>query len=194
MTYLENRGITPVKRLTGGKLSYLCPLPGHKESKPSFIVFTNAEYENYYCFGCGSGTTIIQLVAALDSISNKRAIEILSDGMEITEDLELELSDKRNYRQRSKDEIERWINLNLKTLSTLPFLAEVCRAHLESVEMDDTECGIIDKFWEQIDKWISEYEFDELRDLGNVVPPMLMKRRENFEQEKRRKHESERSN
>ena len=50
--YLEKKGYQPFKQLTGGKLSYLCPLPGHTETRPSFFVWTNSEFENFYCFGC----------------------------------------------------------------------------------------------------------------------------------------------
>ena len=52
---MEKKGHFPVKNLTGGRLSYLCPLPWHAESKPSFVVWTNSEYENFYCFGCFPG-------------------------------------------------------------------------------------------------------------------------------------------
>ena len=52
VSYLERKGHNPVKQLSGGRLSYLCPFVDHKESKPSFMVWTNAEFENFHCFGC----------------------------------------------------------------------------------------------------------------------------------------------
>ena len=50
--YLTKKGHQPAKRMSGGKISYCCPLPDHKEKKPSFVVYTQGPYQNFYCFGC----------------------------------------------------------------------------------------------------------------------------------------------
>lgn len=170
--YLEQRDIQPVKRLTGGKLSYLCPLPSHKESKPSFVVFTNGQYENFYCFGCHAGTTIIQLVSALENISIKESIVKLSEGAEITPEIESELYYKHAYEEKSVPYLEE--------LSNMRFLSDICRSYLDGVNHDRTEVEIVDKFWNKVDGWIANYEFEELKNIHQFLPLFLQKRREKY--------------
>lgn len=175
--YLEKRDIRPIKRLSGGKLSYLCPLPDHKESKPSFIVYTNDEYENFYCFGCNRGTTIIQLVAAIEQITVKKAINILSEGAEITDEMEIELSENKMYREHTSEE---YINL-FGNLSTLRILSEICQVYLQNVNYEGHEVKIIDNFWERVDQWILDYDFEQLKDLYVYLPGILRYRRDKYE-------------
>ena len=73
---LESRGFSP-EREHGGKIFYKCPI--HLDKDPSFIVFNNEEYQSYYCFGCHSGTTVINLVSDLDDITIGKAIFQLSN-------------------------------------------------------------------------------------------------------------------
>lgn len=179
--YLEKRGIQPIKRLSGGKLSYLCPMPNHSEAKPSFIVFTNSEYENFYCFGCHAGTTIINLVAGLDGISVRSAIEKLSDGAEISADMDAELAISRSIKRNqiiSGDDI---CIPQLEELSTMGFITYLCKNYLDSVEDDPEEVAIIDRFWEKVDSWIYNYEFEELKNVHEILPTILTKRREKFQ-------------
>ncbi len=52
--YLASKGIFPQKEHGNRKL-YRCPV--HQgDTSPSMTVFTDSEYENYYCFGCHSGS------------------------------------------------------------------------------------------------------------------------------------------
>ncbi len=81
--FLESRGIEPIRE-SGSRLSYLCPI--HEgDSSPSFIVFTDGEYQTYKCFGCHSGQDIINLLCDLDHISLKQAIGVLLDGISIVQ-------------------------------------------------------------------------------------------------------------
>jgi len=82
--YLESKGIFP-SRENGGRKMYICPV--HQgDTSPSMTVFTDSEYENYYCFGCHSGTTIINLVSDMEQIDKRQAFRILIEGLDIPSD------------------------------------------------------------------------------------------------------------
>lgn len=75
----------------GGRSVCICPMPSHRDSKPSFGV---GEGSNgvwlYNCFGCGSGGTIIDFVMDFYGAETfDEAISILMAKFEITSDAEL---------------------------------------------------------------------------------------------------------
>ena len=73
--YLAGKGIFP-KREHGNRKMYICPV--HEgDTSPSMVVFTDSEFENYYCFGCHSGTTIINLVSDMEEIDRKQSFKKL---------------------------------------------------------------------------------------------------------------------
>ena len=176
--YLESRGHQPYKILSGGKLQYLCPFPDHEETKPSFVVFTNAEYENFYCFGCSQKHNIIHLVAGLEGISFRQAVEKLSDGMKIDlqENIELEIE------RISKNIIQgpEKLKLDEKLLS----VSSLCFNYLLGVDNDPTECDAIDKLLASVDTDLLNCEFDSIDDTFVNLGSALNKRRKIFEKKK----------
>lgn len=87
--YLDKKGIRPVGQPMGGKVKYLCPI--HKsDTSPSFMVYTNDEYENFFCFGCKQSSNIIHLYKALEKVSYKEAISKLSQDLDINIDSEID--------------------------------------------------------------------------------------------------------
>jgi hypothetical protein len=79
--YLAQKGIFP-SREHGNRKMYVCPV--HEgDTSPSMTVYTDTEYENYYCFGCHSGTTIINLVADMEKIDKRQAFKSLIQGLDI---------------------------------------------------------------------------------------------------------------
>lgn len=75
----------------GGRHVCICPMPSHRDSKPSFGV---GETSNgvwlYNCFGCGSGGTIIDFVKDYYGvITFEEAVGILMEKFEIKSDVEL---------------------------------------------------------------------------------------------------------
>ena len=81
--YLAEKGIFP-KREHGDRKMYICPV--HEgDTSPSMTVYTDSEYENYYCFGCHSGTTIINLVSEMEKIDERQAFKILIQGLDISD-------------------------------------------------------------------------------------------------------------
>lgn len=82
--YLAKKGIFP-QREHGNRKMYICPV--HEgDTSPSMTVFTDSEYENYYCFGCHSGTTIINLVADMEKVDKRQAFKALIKGLDIPDD------------------------------------------------------------------------------------------------------------
>lgn len=174
--YLDRLGHQPVRRISNGRLMYLCPLPGHNESKPSFVVWTNAEYENFYCFGCSRSRHIVHLVSFMEEISFKAAFLKLADGIHVT------VADEILH---SLDAFEKNYEANKQPFSPLSdlsyllgSLSSLCRSYLKSVDFDPTETSIIDKLWESVDSDILEYRFDSIENTLNSLPSVLQKRKE----------------
>jgi len=82
--YLDSKGIFP-SREHGNRKMYICPVHDG-DTSPSMTVFTDSEYENYYCFGCHSGTTIINLVSDMEQIDKRQAFKKLIEGLDIPGD------------------------------------------------------------------------------------------------------------
>lgn len=173
--YLERKGHQPFKMLSGGRLSYLCPFSDHNESKPSFMVWTNAEYENFHCFGCQRGYSIIHLVATLEGITYRQAVEVLGEGLEVSlgEDvkLQLELLDKKLSGASGRQEIAG----KLYTIGTQ------CRYYLESVDYAESEVVLVDGFFSELDKSVLNLEFDALDSYTEHLSGILRQRREKYE-------------
>jgi len=72
--YLESRGIHPVKKVKNRYL-YRCPLHAG-DNDPSFVVYEAGTgkkpkpYQSYHCFGCHSGSTLINLMSEIESKNN----------------------------------------------------------------------------------------------------------------------------
>ena len=76
-SYLEEKGFFPQKK-SGDKSIYCCPIHSG-DNDPSFVVYPTGykgrEYETYYCFGCHSGITLINLKSDIEKISAKEVIK-----------------------------------------------------------------------------------------------------------------------
>lgn len=181
--YLENQGITPDK-ICSGKLLYKCPFPDHKETKPSFVVYINGEFENFYCFGCQRRYHIIHLVSQLENMSIKDTIKKLSGGKVASEYDELKyLIDKRTKEQNITCYEPQGLVERLLTLSN------ICRLYEKGVDKDNQEIKRIDGLWKIIDECILDNDFDTV--IEHVSPEFLRKKlinqRKIFERNKRRK-------
>jgi len=181
VSYLEKRGIHPTKHLNSGRLAYICPFPDHQESKPSFIVYTEAEFENFYCFGCQSKYTIIDLVAKLEGISWKEAVQKLSDGMEISPETETTF----NIRRGNKNLSDVFADPCRSIADNMLDISRDCRNYLESVHCEILECSIIDKFYKEIDDSLCSFDFEKIDDFSKHLRVVLKKRREKIERVKR---------
>lgn len=176
MDYLEKKGHLPVKHLSGGRLSYLCPLPWHAETKPSFVVWTNAEYENFYCFGCQAKHNIIHLVSFLDGITARQAIEKLSGGVEFTREDESRIAQEQLEVVsqiagiHSQDKTHEAVD---QLSDTLVEISSMCNSFLESIDYKETECQRIDKVWELVDSSLRDFDFEKIEKVRSEIGTLL---------------------
>jgi len=186
--YLEQQGHDPVKHLSGGRLSYLCPFDDHNETQPSFMVWTNSDFENFYCFGCQRKYHIVHLVSFVEHISFKEAFTKLSAGMEISTEQDQEYAINKIEKQYNEGHAYDSLSHSILAISSL------CRSYLESVSFDKQECSIMDRLWQNVDTEISEFKFEELENTLEHLPTMLQYRREHFEylkmEQKKREYKS----
>lgn len=176
--YLEQKGFLPVKQ-TPGRLWYKCPFPDHEETKPSFVVYVDGEFENFYCFGCGGKYSIIHLVAKLENIPFKTAVEKLSDGEVISDFDETKFILKKLEAQFSHP-ID-----NLGISDALLIMSDYCRSYEESIERDKTEIENIDNLWKVVDDAILDCDFNAIKEFEPKLPLGLRNRRAIFEKQKK---------
>lgn len=142
--YLAQKGHHPVGNIMNGKLKYLCPL--HKTDKaPSFIVYLNGEFENFFCYGCKSGGKIVHLYRELENISTKEAITALANGLELDVNAEIahairEINEERAL-MTEYTIVDAALSLNKMLYDFLKLV------HYESSCVDSAEkmCQMIDK-------------------------------------------------
>lgn len=171
---MAQKGHSPVRHLTNGNLQYICPLPDHAEAKPSFIVYTNDAYENFYCFGCRYKYHIIHLVSRLEGISFRTAVEKLGDGIEISTEDELLMVLKRIDQEYQKKKPEMDLSQTMLSINSL------CRCHLQGVDYDKVEYGIIQKLWSSVDSCLLDFKFDDINEILKHLPNMLVLRHRKY--------------
>ena len=177
-SYLEQKGVFPVRSM-GGKLWYNCPLPDHEETKPSFVVYTNGEFENFYCFGCGAKYHVINLVSKMEGISFKEAVAKLGNGLVITEFDETIFLEKK-ISEKFKHPIDA-----IGTSDILLIMSSYCRLYEEGTGRDEKEVGKIDDFWKIIDQAILDYDLDSISNVEPVLRRGLKKNKVEFEKRKK---------
>lgn len=169
--FLEKKGHFPVKQLTGGRISYFCPLPWHSESKPSFVVWTNSDYENFYCFGCLAKHNIIHLVSFLDGISTRQSIELLAEGLEFS------LKDEENFvieeilQKADPDHQQEFSKVLLE-------ISGICNSYLQSVDYDINECERIDKLWTIVDNSLRDYDFEKIETIRAEIGGLILRQKD----------------
>lgn len=62
------------KMSSGNRSKYICPL--HNEDTPSFTVYKDKN--TWWCFGCNSGTSVIDLYMKLNNVDFKQACQELT--------------------------------------------------------------------------------------------------------------------
>lgn len=170
--YLESKNITPVRTGYHGRLYYLCPFPDHNESKPSFVVFTNDEYENFNCFGCSRNYNIIHLVSGLENITYKDAVKQLGI------DFDLSLLDHLDTQVKMIDNLFKNKKPYKDQLGVLlSDIAYSCRLYLKSVNYKQEEQSIIDNLFFQIDNCLYHYKFEEIEDIQRNLSKILLARK-----------------
>jgi DNA primase len=160
---LSSRGIFPVRE-NGDKLLYKCPVHDG-DNDPSFTVFTGEEYENYYCFGCHSGITVINLLSDLDKISIKESVKKLAHGLDIDEK-DILLSSVRDTEKFLEEggvsRIKEVEELSLK-------INRACYEYLLSTNFNKEEVKFFIKIYKKIDILTRRKDFKNLKRLYSFI-------------------------
>ncbi|KKM17504.1 hypothetical protein LCGC14_1675110 [marine sediment metagenome] len=157
---LENRGFVPARQQPG-KLIYHCPLHTG-DNDPSFVVYLNKEYQNYFCYGCSSGGNVINLLSAIDKISLREAAKYLIKGIDINEiDVISSLlkAVKEGIIIDHDDSIEELILM----------INYICKKHFEELNLDETEIGDFNVLFQEIDRFMMARDIDTLREVYNFL-------------------------
>jgi len=105
-----------------GRYKLSCPF--HSENTPSLIVFEDSN--TYFCFGCGSGYTVVDFIMNYENLSFPEVMRIYSDKAE------------ESSREFALDELSKKLNphngINLQSYSFEIFyrLGIILRKHLKS--------------------------------------------------------------
>ena len=97
---------------SGSNLFGLCPF--HSEKTPSFSV--SPDKQIYHCFGCGKGGSVINFIMEIENLSFPDAVEFLArkSGMEVPEDGDREVRDRRERLLALNKEAARWFYAELQ--------------------------------------------------------------------------------
>lgn len=160
---LESRGIFP-ERESAGRLAYLCPI--HEgDSAPSFMVFTDGEHQTYKCFGCHSGSDVINLLCDLDKVTLGNAIHTLSDGITVEQAnvLSTLVTDGQKI---STDYVS-----NSKDLEVLMLKIGVsCRSYLTTYrDGNEEDIDFFLNIYNMIDKVIRENDAEALEEMYKII-------------------------
>jgi len=85
--YLLSKGCD-IQKTSPGRIWYKCPVHAG-DNTPSFCVYTDSEIENYYCHGCHSGGTLIQLYMDVEESSFASTIKSLGEGIDFDSSFDL---------------------------------------------------------------------------------------------------------
>ena len=163
--YLAKKGHHPIGSEVNGRLKYLCPL--HNERTPSFTVYLNSDYENFFCYGCKKRHNIVHLYRDMECVSTREAIKVLSEDLSL--DVESEIS-------HAVDQIQN--DHSTRSEFTVPELALIIsRCQYDFVQMinyDKNFIAKVDKLSELVDRVLDEDNIEALKVLVDCVPDKLI--------------------
>jgi len=147
-SYLTEKAILPQKK-SGDKSMYCCPLHSG-DNDPSFVVYPigykGREYETYYCFGCHSGITLINLKSDLERISTREVIKFYVKNIDI-DNIDVRKSIVEDFKNR-KLGIEENRSIEMEMLS----INSYCRKSIaEEYKMDEDEIAFFEIFFQKVD-------------------------------------------
>lgn len=132
-----------------------CPLPGHRDSTPSFGV--NPELKMYKCFGCQERGNLINFIRIVDGLSFNEAVEKLS----LLAGVDIANSNLSAYRALRDIDTTVKAFLSNQYSSKLPAgitpieymrnIAERLRAYEFKVNFDKIELAWVDSIYKEID-------------------------------------------
>lgn len=169
--YLDSCGVSP-RRDSEGKSVYHCPLPSHPGDRtPSFYVYDKGDHEDYYCYGCKSGGSVIQLVAAMEHLSVRDAISKLSNSLniDIADVIDSVVREVIQATGGAIDDTE-------SVLQLVMYVSSFCHDFLSRTEFDPAEISICDKLSELCDNLMKSRDRKGLEQVMNTIPTKLGQR------------------
>jgi hypothetical protein len=176
-SYLEEKGVLPQKK-TGDKYVYRCPV--HQgDNDPSFIVYPvgtkSRNYQTYYCFGCHSGITLINLKSDLEGISTKESVRHFLKDVKI---------DSQDVMQSIIDDLkknESGIEDNKSVEFLLLLINTTCRRHIvEQCQKDEEEITFFEKFFQRVNDIARARDVDLLEKVVDLLPRGNEKRTQSY--------------
>ena len=179
---LKDRNILPAKTYAD-KLMYHCPI--HKgDNDPSFIVYIGGEYQTYFCYGCKSGTNVINLLSALDDIPIRSSVKKLIKNINIEEiDVINSLADAI----RDGEIIDKDNRIEKALLS----IYNSCYVYLkETACFKEEEIEFIDNFYKELDRMSQQRDIESLEKIEKLIVVAIDKRTKWYqEQEEKLKND-----
>jgi hypothetical protein len=163
--YLASKGVPPYTRGNSNpnRLSYCCPL--HKETQPSFMLYLDGPYENYFCFGCKRGGGIVSLYSEMENVSFREALSVLGKDLDLSSEGELDLLLRKikedNHKSQEKAEMQlAELSLNFSILAY---------TILERTNFDSDAVEFLEKMFKVIDSYIWREDFESLEKCYRMV-------------------------
>jgi hypothetical protein len=161
-----------------------CPLPGHRDSTPSFGV--NPELRLFKCFGCQEKGNLIHFVKKVDGISFKETIAKLASlsGIDETTDrstyrvLKEIDSTVKAYLDNSNDSK---LPAGLSTIEYLRAVADRLREYEKKVNFDEEELKWVDGIYKEIDSFESAENQKGMSDVWARITPEMKARYQNYQ-------------
>lgn len=174
--YLSDKGINPVRK-SGNLFTYHCPI--HKgDHTPSFIVYEvgtkGRDFQTYYCFGCKSGITILNLISELEGVNIKDAFIRCAKEVNILPE-EISTSCIQNIISMDRNSLKEYIDgnyVNEVQNRDLLFLSItlLVKRHIKELEIDRSEIDFFDKnIFPAIENAARKFKMDVLSELSSFL-------------------------
>lgn len=171
-----------------------CPLPGHRDSTPSFGV--NPELRVFKCFGCQEKGNLIHFVRKVDGISFNEAILKLAMLSGIDES-----TDRSTYRTLKEidstvkayldDQSESKLPAGLSTIEYLRAVADRLRAYEKRVNFDLEELRWVDSIYKSIDNFDIQDNQKGMSEIWSKIAPEIKTRYQKYQSRVNEEEENE---
>lgn len=163
-----------------------CPLPGHRDSTPSFGV--NPELRVFKCFGCQEKGNLLHFVRKVDGIPFNDAVAKLAvlSGVDATNnslsayrtlrDIESTVKAFLNGQNESK------LPAGLSPIEYLRVLADRLRAYEIKVNFDDVELQWVDSIYKDVDTKDAKEDQRGMSDIWSSLTKELKERYAKYQQ------------
>lgn len=165
-SYLEEKGILP-KKTSGDKKMYCCPIHSG-DNDPSFVVYPvgykGRDYQTYYCFGCHSGITLINLKSDLEQISRKESIKYFIKDVKIETQEVIDSIIEDAKKNKLGIEENHGVEFMLLTINSgcRKFVIDVCKR-------DEEEIVFFEKFLKKVEEVARSRNVDLLDGIDNLL-------------------------